>query len=89
LGNANAKKDDLCVVCRFARIARKPKSMRTAATKKQFIEMRLIDGKTAFFEQTHQFCVAVDASHMMPDRGEADTSDQAHVTTADDGDSQA
>jgi hypothetical protein len=67
LGNANTKKDDLCILRRFTQIASKRERMRRAAPTKQFLQMSLIEGKTAFFEQTYPFRVAVDASHMTPD----------------------
>ena len=48
------------------------------------MEMRLVERKTAFLEQTDPFCVLIDASHMVPNGGEANTGDQTHVAAADD-----
>jgi hypothetical protein len=44
--------------------------------------VRLVNGKTAFFEQPNAFRITIDAGNMMANGCQATASDQAHVTAA-------
>ncbi len=53
-----------------------------AAAQNQFVEVRFVNGETAFAEQTDSLRVAIHAENMMTDGCQATASDQADVATS-------
>ena len=54
------------------------------AAQNQFVEVRFVNRKAAFTEQSDSFRIAIDAENMMADGGEATAGDQSDVAATND-----